>query len=281
MFVNDATFLPPPAPAPAPVPPASASNPFAAAVSSFLAAQQPPQPRQQAAPAPRDEAAAAGVMDLGFSRSVCVGGFRMRMMDVAMGGSWLYHEIRNHHQTNHHREQAEQALGAVAAAGGPPPGQGATEAAITWLCETDGGANPVAASLQPAAPTRAGMAMMMGGQQQPQRFKMVLVVRMDLGMSPGKIAAQCVHGACVDGDAKRVERRRGVPAVLEWSHPFWSTLPTNHHNNSGARYLSGGGGGRRGDGRRARQQLAGRVIGSAVAKEQGLGFGDDGGQESG
>jgi hypothetical protein len=97
----------------------------------------------------------------------------------------------HHHPNNNNREQAVQALGAVAAAGGPPPGQGLSEAAINWLLETEGGANPGAAvSLRPAPPAMAAF----GGQQQ-QRCKMVLVVRTDLGMSPGKIAAQCVHGA--------------------------------------------------------------------------------------
>lgn len=75
----------------------------------------------------------------------------------------------------------------MAAAGGAPPGQGATEAAIDWLLETDGGSNPGAASLQPLRPPVQQMV--------PERCKMVLVVRTDLGMSPGKVAAQCVHGA--------------------------------------------------------------------------------------
>lgn len=92
-------------------------------------------------------------------------------------------------------------MDALTAAGGPPPGQSTNEAAINWLLETDGGANPGAASLRSRAPTAASVLGQLQQQLQlQQRFKMVLVVRMDLGMSPGKIAAQCVHGEREEGE---------------------------------------------------------------------------------
>lgn len=106
-------------------------------------------------------------------------------------------------------------MDALTAAGGPPPGQSTNEAAINWLLETDGGANPGAASLRPRAPTAASVLGQLQQQLQQQRFKMVLVVRMDLGMSPGKIAAQCVHGERERGDVVAVVTSRWCSGVGE------------------------------------------------------------------
>lgn len=46
-----------------------------------------------------------------------------------------------------------------------------------------------------------------------ERLKMVLVVRMDLGMSPGKVASQCVHAAL---GAVRIVESLSPHAVVSW-----------------------------------------------------------------
>ncbi len=54
-----------------------------------------------------------------------------------------------------------------------------------------------------------------------QKFKMVVVVRADLGMSPGKIAAQCVHAALA---AYRQGVVQALPWVREWERQGEATI---------------------------------------------------------